>query len=469
MPPSPCMPQPPPAAPSARAADRGRVSPAARLAMPALLALAGLLAWPASASGAGPEAAQVDGARRASALEGRAALDEGGLALRWRLPAPPVRGPGALRAPASDASAPSAPSAPAQGAWQRVDLPGASCGRGAPFAYYLNASADEEAGIVLLLSGGGACMKDGPPPEGATGVAAQLHCMAFSNWEDPVFTDLTIQLIGLAVPYLSRIGDNPLAGWHFAVLPYCTGDVHAGRMTEPYDYDPSPDGDFLVTQRGHLNLLAVLDDLQSRFPEPETPVLLTGLSAGGFGAIFNYPEVIGRWPNTTLLPDAGIAPGHPDSLLVREGERIAARWDAQALLPPYCRAPRCVQDTLHLLRAHALHQDGDGAPWRPFGYLQGQRDEVLRDYLELSTCGYEVALRGGAGEARAADNLRAWLPDTAEHVFSFRRAAETEGGVGWWPFFQAVATATGPADLPPDAVDPWQRCNDLTLPMLVAR
>jgi len=375
----------------------------------------------------------------------------------------PIEG---LPIPGADGQDETEPDGADQSGWLGITLEGASCGRGAPFRYYLNRSADPEAGLIIWLSGGGVCVKDGPPPEGAAGPARELHCMTFSNFTDGFLNDRTVDLLAVA-PYFDRTNAaSPFRAWHYAVIPYCTGDVHAGRMSEPYDYDPSPEAEFLVTHRGHLNVVAVLDDLVARLPNRDAPVLLTGVSAGGFGAIFNYPEAVARWPNTALIPDAGIAPMHPGSLLVRAGPAIAARWDAWALMPPYCQEPRCVQDTLYLLAAHAGHHDGTTAPWRPFGYLQGQQDRTLAAFLEVTACGYQVGLRGGLRDGQPNANLRAWVPATDQHVFGLTRDATTQSGIGWAGWFAELATAANADELPADAVDAWLPCPTIGLPFL---
>ena len=353
------------------------------------------------------------------------------------------------------------------GGWEGITPEGTSCGRGAPFTFFFNPAPEPDAGLLIYLNGGGVCIKDGPAPAGAAGAAEQLHCMNFSNFEDSAISPLTIGFMGLLIPFFNRgLAENPFKDYHLAAVPYCTGDVHAGAMTEPYDYDPDPEAVFEVTQRGHLNILAVLDELEERLPGNQREVVLTGASAGGIGAIYNFPSVIVRWPKTTLLPDAGIGPGHKDSLLVRDGAVIAERWGSRVVLPDYCPIDDCMTDTLDLLAAHARHYDGVTAPWRPFAYLQGQQDGTLSDFLEISQCGYQLSLRSGVHKAAAVPNLRAWIPATAEHVFSTRAAFTTADGTGWLEFFGRAASATSPGEMPPTVIDPWLRCNDVLLPAL---
>ena len=381
----------------------------------------------------------------------------------------------------------------AQGTWQSIPVEGATCGQGAPFNFYLNAAANQgpETGIVFMLDGGGACLKEGPAPEGAEGIAAQLHCMNFTNFEDPFFTDqifnLGAALVPAAFPIFDRSdADNPFRDYHFVAVPYCTGDVFAGRMTEPHDYDPSPDGEFLVTHRGHLNFLAVVEHLYGLQPA-DVPVILTGMSAGGFGAIYNFPSVLERWPNTILVPDSGIAPPSETSLLARERETVITRWGADALLPDYCNSPACQSSSLTLLQAHAKAYGGLASPsgrWLPFGYIQSQQDEVLVDYLETDGCGYQMGLRSGRGGAQP-DNLRAFIPQTTKHVFHISielpstlqeilalilGGAEadpfvSERGVNVIEWFTEVASAKSNAELPEEAIDPWLRCNEIMIPL----
>lgn len=365
-----------------------------------------------------------------------------------------------------------------QAGWQAVTLEGATCGRGAPFKYYYNTGAGPEAGLFILLSGGGACLKEGPAPEGSTGVARSLYCMDFGNFEDPAvndqfFTGFLSNLVGTVVPYFNR-GDaaNPYRNYHFAAVPYCTGDVFAGRMTEPYDYNPDPTASFEVTHRGHLNLMAVLADLQRRVPG-DAPTVLSGLSAGGFGAVFNFPEVVERWPRTVLLPDSGMAPSIQDSLFDREGKTVASRWGADALLPSWCQGPDCL-GTQRLLDAHARHFDGRRGPWRPFGLLQSQQDNTLVPYLETSPCGYQMGLRQGL--LNRPGNLRAYVPATDKHVFSIvadtgnplagAKPFVSKRGVNFLDWFRQVTQAATVADLPKDMEDPYLRCHDLHLAAL---
>ena len=387
--------------------------------------------------------------------------------------AAPQIAPSAAPAAAPSAARSAAPAAQL-GGWEAIAPEGATCGQGAPFEFFLSRAQSPDAGIVLYLNGGGACVKQGPAPEGASGPAQALYCMDFPNFQDLFLSRLTVGIAANLFAFGDRNdGDNPFRDDHLVIVPYCTGDVHVGRMTTAFDYDPT-DAEFPVVHRGHLNVLAVLDELEARLTETrQSRFVLTGASAGAIGAIFNFPYVIERWPNTVLLPDAGIAPGHPDSLLVREGASIAERWSARVHLPDYCPSDDCMTDTSRLLAAHAAHHDGESAPWRPFGYLQAQQDGTLSDYFEVERCSYQVSLRAGVRRAQAQPNLRAFIPASSQHVLSNRgldgSVASTADGTQAPTWFRAVGAATSAAELPPDAIDPWLSCNELALPWMSAR
>jgi hypothetical protein len=364
---------------------------------------------------------------------------------------------------------------PAQlSAWHAVPLEGATCGGPdrAQYEYFLNEASEQPVGILVALAGGGVCMRSGLPPEGVTGTAAELYCMEYGNFHDPFFNETTFATDlapAAAVPFFRRSDPaNPFRDYDFVAVPYCTGDLHAGSMTEPFDYDPSPQGTFEVLHRGHLNVEAVVEDVHARVPA-DVPVVLTGFSAGAFGAIYNFPTVVARWPRTRVLADAGTSADIRDSLTAREADRLVERWAATQLLPDYCQERECLTSTLHLLAAHAKAYDGrHGRQWLPFGLLQGQQDATLSAFLEVSQCTYELALTSALPEALAADNLRAFVPATTQHVFGvvnpLAERYRSLGGVDPIVWAGQVGSATSAAELPPSAVDPWMPCNQLLLP-----
>jgi hypothetical protein len=144
----------------------------------------------------------------------------------------------------------------------------------------LNSASDK---VMIFLQGGGACFDS-------------LTCGS-----NP--PDVSGQRIGPAAGLFQRgHADNPVADWNYVFVPYCTGDVHLG--TNPNGMVEGVAG----TQRfiGRLNLEKFLHRIVPTFPSA-SQVLLTGVSAGGFGAAANTEFVqwaFGDVP-VTAIDDSG--------------------------------------------------------------------------------------------------------------------------------------------------------------------
>ncbi|MFQ6058642.1 MAG: pectin acetylesterase-family hydrolase [Anaerolineae bacterium] len=361
------------------------------------------------------------------------------------------------------------PSDATQLGWGTIPLPGATCGTGALYKYFLNRATQPRQPLIIYFEGGGACFKEGPSPFPG-GAARQLYCMNYNKFVEPQPT--LLPFYGL---FRRDLADNSFREANYAFIPYCTGDLHTGTATTPYDYDPDPTTTFNVTHRGHLNALAALDDLATRFPST-TSVLLTGSSAGALGALYNFPDIISRWPATTLVTDAGTLPDVPNSLLRRVLVGDNLPWSPRPLLPAYCNTDDCLADTTKLMEAHADHYNGVTAPWHPFGLLQGEQDQVLSDYMGITICAYQFGLRR-AVEGIVAPNLRAFTPATTLHTFlgappdfpipGMGNYRHTIAGVSVMAWMTQLVNAQTEEALPATLIEPWPLCPSLYLPLVL--
>jgi Pectinacetylesterase len=102
---------------------------------------------------------------------------------------------------------------------------------------------------------------------------------------------------------------NPVKDWNFVYVPYCTGDVFGG--TNPTGNVPDVGAQKFV---GFLNTQAFLQRIVPTFADM-TDVLVTGVSAGGFGASTSVVLVQRAYPNVKvkLINDSG--PPMPGSVL----------------------------------------------------------------------------------------------------------------------------------------------------------
>ena len=98
----------------------------------------------------------------------------------------------------------------------------------------------------------------------------------------------------------SSADDNPFKDWSFIVIPYATGDFHAG--TGIYE------GERTVYHTGYNNYSAFIEQIKPYVGEPDT-LLVTGFSAGGFATSLLADDVIDRFPsagNVTVCVDSSL-------------------------------------------------------------------------------------------------------------------------------------------------------------------
>jgi hypothetical protein len=244
--------------------------------------------------------------------------------------------------------------------------------------------------VVIYMEGGGACF-DFVSCFGVAHAdgfdAASLEAIAGHSGDRGIFDR--------ANP------DNPVRDWSFVFVPYCTGDVHAGN---------NPEGFGGRTQVGYVNVGEYLERLVPTF-ETADQVLLTGSSAGGFGAAYNYDRVQRAFGCTpvTLLDDAG--PPMSDMYM-------------RPCLQQWWRDTWNLNDTLPADCAWCRGEDGGGLvglatylaakyPERRFGLLSTMEDSVIRSFFGY---GYSPSCRSPMG--MRAEEFTAGLIDLRDNVLA---------------------------------------------------
>jgi len=180
------------------------------------------------------------------------------------------------------------------------------------FSFYFKPGKEKKK-LVVFFDGGGACWDSNTCVTGQqTPLAAYV----------PELKGISTQgLFDQSNP------NNPYRDWNLVVLPYCTGDIHWGSKDQSYtDFTGAvtgaPGGSVTIHHRGFDNFLYVREWLMNRFAEKEdkkekedkeddnnniNKLLVTGSSAGGYGAAFAYPHLKQAFPRAKgyLLADAG--------------------------------------------------------------------------------------------------------------------------------------------------------------------
>jgi len=174
--------------------------------------------------------------------------------------------------------------------WSWVSFPDTRCRDGTATGLALNMSALSP-NVMLFLDQGGACFNSS---------TCAFNLSAFG------MADFAPQFQGI---FNRDDPDNPVRDWSFVFIPYCSGDVHAGKRS-----DGTVTGAGAQQFLGYSNLDAFLARLVPTFAGAQQ-VLFAGASAGGFGVLLNADHVA-RWfapIPITALSDSG--PAMPTSVV----------------------------------------------------------------------------------------------------------------------------------------------------------
>lgn len=171
-------------------------------------------------------------------------------------------------------------------AWEQIPLDTGICARGTPYSFFVHSG--DPAKLMVYFQGGGACWsadtcKPGGPFDATVTADELTRYKGIFDFSNP---------------------DNPIADYSVVVVTYCTGDVHTGSATENYAVG---DKSFTIDFNGFKNAAGVLDWTYAHYDQP-SELIVTGSSAGAYGAIFNAPYILAHYPDAqaVVLGDAGI-------------------------------------------------------------------------------------------------------------------------------------------------------------------
>ncbi len=292
-----------------------------------------------------------------------------------------------------------------RGSWTWVDVPGMGCDDGSGTGVAVNpapAGAVSDA-LFIYFMGGGACW------DGST-------CFVLNTAVHGPFGQAQWDASG--APSVAHALDrtratNPFREASYVFIPYCTGDLHAGNNVATYDVL----GPRMVAHVGRRNVEALLPRLLATWPAPAR-VVISGSSAGGYGATFNYDLLRRAWPSAqvALVDDAGpLLEG--DGIPVDERAAWYANWHMGDVVDPLCGAD-CRNDLSRLYPALVAKYPQDR-----MSLLTSLQDSTIRTYfLILLGLDFEQRLR-----ALIADRL---APTETFRVFAIPGESHTLlGGV----------------------------------------
>jgi hypothetical protein len=208
--------------------------------------------------------------------------------------------------------------------WNTVEPGGATiCSKGDPFKFFVRPGATDK--VVIEFSGGGACWSD------ATCPLADTAAIFTSTVDTPVYVADESKAPGLSN---HARDDNPIKDWTHIFIGYCTGDVHAGDNVKTYinadEKDPAKK-ELVINHKGAANTRAVLSWVFKNFSTPQQ-LLMTGCSAGGYGATFWSPHVKRHYKQTKIYHFSDSAAGVVSPSFFSE---INDSWKPQGVYPTY--------------------------------------------------------------------------------------------------------------------------------------
>jgi hypothetical protein len=318
--------------------------------------------------------------------------------------------------------------------WRRIDNPppvvgldgkphAATCsgfpGTDPNFRFWVRKGAPDK--LAVVFNGGGACWDNltcsHPARPNLPATVLEFYTAAIRPGDGP-------QGIGGALD--ATRADNPVKDHTVVFIPYCTGDLHGGSVTRTYGNAghtvlalPSQ---FEIQHRGFDNFMVVLDWI-ARNVAPPRDLLVAGASAGGYGAIINFPWLAKLYPQARLsvLADAsqGVSTAGFDSGLPGRGS-----WDLQL-------APWVFGDTPQALRSGELMRAAALAyPAARFGQYTTTQDSVQSGFYGYMKLGYgpggscprilpdwnQQMLATLASDGAALPNFRAYVAPGADHT-----------------------------------------------------
>lgn len=276
---------------------------------------------------------------------------------------------------------------PAAGTWQRIDNPApvkgldglthsATCsslpGTDPSFKFWARKGSSKN--LVVFFEGGGACWDNlsctFPVGSGLPSPAPQFYVSQISPATDPATFEGIFRADNPA---------NPVADWSMVYIPYCTGDIHSGSATRTYANAGNP---FLpptydIQHRGFDNFMVVLEWMRKHFDKPKN-VLVTGASAGGYGATVNSPWVGRAFPQAHLYVLADASQGVTTAAW-DQGTPGRGSWNQQ--LAPWVFGP----DASDLPAPEFMRRAAEGQPRAKLAQFTTTLDTVQIQFYGVMT------------------------------------------------------------------------------------
>ncbi|PWN38583.1 uncharacterized protein FA14DRAFT_143667 [Meira miltonrushii] len=289
--------------------------------------------------------------------------------------------------------------------WKWYQLKGTKCADGSETGFGLSTYPNAKE-TVLFFEGGGACWDANTCYKLMTAsfVTTGFKKELFESFAVPTLTtNRTITLRNETVA-------NPYRKANYVYIPYCTGDIHAGDSVQNY-----PGANRTTYHHGFLNGIRITSEIAKRLPDTKR-VLVTGESAGGFGAVLQYPHVQKRFPHARidLLSDSAIETvGFLDS---------KPQWHP---VVPKCKECNGIEFNSYL-PGEAL-----ATPKSRFGALAWKTDTVLPLFYNVTDASFAPVITSYFQNVTQTktDNAKTFRADGSSHVVGEHTYAKSSDGM----------------------------------------
>jgi hypothetical protein len=263
-----------------------------------------------------------------------------------------------------------APFTTTAGSWSWNPVDGMKCGNGEGTGVGVNLGTSDR--VVVYFEGGGACWN------GLTCFSAQTATGITEGFGESQFNEQVVNGKLAGSIFDRQTGTNVFKDATYVYIPYCTGDVHGGAKVTTYDPNPP------VYHVGRTNAELAIKRIAANFKGKTSRLVVSGSSAGGFGAAINYERFATAFAPTRvdLIDDSGPPiPAAKTTYL----DQWNASWDLFGSFPKDCAA--CATDPAFIMPYYAAKYPGSR-----FALLSYDHDNVISKFYGLSQDEFKVVI-----------------------------------------------------------------------------
>jgi hypothetical protein len=241
--------------------------------------------------------------------------------------------------------------------WTWIEFDDTTCRAGGKAGISVNLNSASK-NVAIYLEGGGACFDAQTCGSNPDSVGQQMP--------------------GNAGIFARSRDENPIKDWNMIYVPYCTGDVHTGTKDDGQVEGVTGTQHFM----GRSNLKSFLNRIVPTFKDAEQ-VLLTGASAGGFGAASN--GVFVQWAfgdiPVTVIDDSG--PTFSEMYLPKcLSQTYLKTWGLDGSVLDDCdgMCDASMDYSLQFLEYSGAHSAGHFN-----GLIESDQDSIIRGFFGIGT------------------------------------------------------------------------------------